>query len=362
MTKIGLHIANSKGAFCFYKHNSREQKEHDNIHSDFSEYNSLDLLGFDNSKKATQERFNALYDKAKIAFEKTLLENPKCRMIKKGKNAGKPNGFQHFTPKKHAIKEMILELPQIEIKKGDDPKKIRLIYDKLAENCAKEICDLFKIKAIQFTIHRDEGYLCDKDKNTLKCHQHAHLVAFTLDEQTGYQRNKRGQSIKQSFFESAGGLRTDFLKRKANCDKRATFNAKNLSKAQEIVYKYFGNFENVARQEKTFGIKGKRAKIYDRDYRKYKKRKMLESLKYGISKTSDLKAQDKPIIKESSATYNFKNPFKEPNPNTQNKPREPEIKANKDLLDLYNSVMRDKPREPLKEQENDNKKSIKKMR
>ena len=84
MTKIGLHIANSKGAFCFYKHNSREQKEHDNIHSDFSEYNSLDLLGFDNSKKATQERFNALYDKAKIAFEKTLLENPKCRMIKKG--------------------------------------------------------------------------------------------------------------------------------------------------------------------------------------------------------------------------------------------------------------------------------------
>lgn len=362
MTKIGLHIANSKGAFCFYKHNSREQKEHENIHSDFSEYNSLDLLGFDNSKKATQERFNALYEKAKIAFEKTLLENPKCRIIKKGKNAGKPNGFQHFTQKKKALKEMILELPQIEIKKGDDPEKLRLIYDKLAENCAKEICDLFKIKAIQFTIHRDEGYLCDKDKNTLKCHQHAHLVAFTLDEQTGYQRNKRGQSIKQSFFESAGGLRTDFLKKKANCDKRATFNAKNLSKAQEIVYKYFGNFENVARQEKTFGIKGKRAKIYDRDYRKYKKKKMLESLKYGISKTSDLKAQDKPIKKESSATYNFKNPFKEPNPNTQNKPKETEIKASKDLLDLYNSVMPDKPREPLKEQENDIKKSIRKMR
>ena len=89
---------------------------------------------------------------------------------------------------------------------------------------------------------------------------------------------------------------------------------------------------------------------------------MLERLKYGISKTSDLKAQDKPIIKESSATYNFKNPFKEPNPNTQNKPKETEIKANKILLDLCNSVMLDKPREPLKEQENANKKSIRKMR
>ena len=77
----------------------------------------------------------------------------------------------------------------------------------------------------------------------------------------------------------AGVIRTVCLQRKANCDKRATFNAKNLSKAQEIVYKYFGNFENVARQEKTFGIKGKRAKIYDRDYRKYKKKKILESLK-----------------------------------------------------------------------------------
>ena len=361
MPKLAFHIGH-KYAGLNYRHNSRENEKHANIFNDFSKYNSLELLGLDNSEQATQERLNTLYNQAKSNFEKTLLKNPKNKIIKKGKNAGKPNGFQHFTPKKHAIKEMILELPQIEIKKGDDPKKIRLIYDKLAENCAKEICDLFKIKAIQFTIHRDEGYLCDKDKNTLKCHQHAHLVAFTLDEQTGYQRNKRGQSIKQSFFESAGGIRTDFLKRKANCDKRATFNAKNLSKAQEIVYKYFGNFENVARQEKTFGIKGKRAKIYDRDYRKYKKRKMLESLKYGISKTSDLKAQDKPIIKESSATYNFKNPFKEPNPNTQNKPKETEIKANKDLLDLYNSVMRDKPREPLKEQENDNKKSIRKMR
>ena len=89
---------------------------------------------------------------------------------------------------------------------------------------------------------------------------------------------------------------------------------------------------------------------------------MLENLKNGMSKTSDLKAQDKPIKKESSATYNFKNPFKEPNPNTQNKPKETEIKARKDLLDLYNSVMRDKPREPLKEQENDIKKSIRKMR
>ena len=89
---------------------------------------------------------------------------------------------------------------------------------------------------------------------------------------------------------------------------------------------------------------------------------MLESLKYGISKTSDLKAQNQPIKKESSATYNFKNPFKELNPNTQNKPNKAEIKANKDLLDLYNSVMRDKPREPLKEQENDNKKSIRKMK
>ena len=361
MPKLAFHIGH-KYAGLDYRHNSRENENHANIFNDFSKYNSLELLGLDNSEQATQERLNTLYSQAKSNFEKTLLKNPRNKIIKKGKNAGKPNGFQHFTPKKHAIKEMILELPQIEIKKGDDPKKIRLIYDKLAENCAKEICDLFKIKAIQFTIHRDEGYLCDKDKNTLKCHQHAHLVAFTLDEQTGYQRNKRGQSIKQSFFESAGGLRTDFLKRKANCDKRATFNARNLSKAQEIVYKYFGNFENVARQEKTFGIKGKRAKIYDRDYRKYKKRKMLESLKNGISKTSDLKAQDKPIIKESSATYNFKNPFKEPNPNTQNKPKETEIKANKDLLDLYNSVMRDKPREPLKEQENDNKKSIRKMR
>ena len=87
---------------------------------------------------------------------------------------------------------------------------------------------------------------------------------------------------------------------------------------------------------------------------------MLESLKYGISKTSDLKAQDKPIKKESSATYNFKNPFLEPNPNTQNKPKETEIKANKTLLDLLNSLTQDKPREPLKEQENDNK--IRKMR
>ena len=120
--------------------------------------------------------------------------------------------------------------------------------------------------------------------------------------------------------------------------------------------------EKEEKQEKTFSIKDKKTKKYNKDYHRYKKKKILESLKNGISKTSDLKAQDKPIIKESSATYNFKNPFKEPNPNTQNKPREPEIKANKDLLDLYNSVMRDKPKEPLKEQENDNKKSIKKMR
>ena len=361
MSKLAFHIGH-KYAGLNYRHNSRENEKHANIFNDFSKYNSLELLGLDNSEQATQERLNTLYNQAKSNFEKTLLKNPKNKIIKKGKNAGKPNGFQHFTPKKHAIKEMILELPQIEIKKGDDPEKLRLIYDKLAENCAKEICDLFKIKAIQFTIHRDEGYLCDKDKNTLKCHQHAHLVAFTLDEQTGYQRNKRGQSIKQSFFESAGGLRTDFLKKKANCDKRATFNARNLSKAQEIVYKYFGHFENVERQEKTFGIKGKRAKIYDRDYRKYKRKKMLESLKNGISKTSDLKAQDKPTIKENSAIYNFKNPFKEPKPSTQNKPNKPEIKANKTLLDLYNSLMRDKPREPLKEQENDIKKSIRKMR
>ena len=361
MPKLAFHIGH-KYAGLNYRHNSRENENHANIFKDFSEYNSLELLGLDNSEHATQERLNTLYNQAKSNFEKTLLKNPRNKIIKKGKNAGKPNGFQHFTPKKHAIKEMILELPQIEIKKGDDPKKIRLIYDKLAENCAKEICDLFKIKAIQFTIHRDEGYLCDKDKSTLKCHQHAHLVAFTLDENTGYQKFKKGESKKKEYFRSLGGIPKIKLEKRSNSDIYATFNAKNLSKAQEIVYKYFGHFENVEKQEKTFGIKDKKSKKYNKDYRRYKKKKILESLKNGISKTSDLKAQDKPIIKESSATYNFKNPFKEPNPNTQNKPKETEIKANKDLLDLYNSVMRDKPREPLKEQENDNKKSIRKMR
>lgn len=326
MPKCALHIGH-KYAKTSFKHNSRENPKHPNVFNDFSRFNSCNLLGLDNSEQATQERLDALYSLASSNFEKALRKNPKNKIIRKGKNAGKPNGFQHFTPKKHATKEMILELPQIEIKKGDDPKKLKMIYDKIAENCAKEICELFKIKAIQFTIHRDEGYLCDKDKNTLKCHQHAHLVAFTLDEQTGYQRNRKGQSKKKEFALNLGHYDNNFLKK----DKYATFSAANLSKAQEIVYKHFGHFENVEKQERTFGVKGKKAKNYNKDYRNYKAKKKKEQeqkrinelLGYSRLENNQNKTTQSTSIKASDAlnkllkeTINYeKNEQKEQNKN-----------------------------------------------
>lgn len=203
----------------YLRHNDRTNTSSPNIHKKLTHLNEC-------TKPSSEvlKEIDKLYDEAMAKLKGT-----------KGKR----------TPKERSFHEAIFEIAE----------------DTTMEQCqelADAICKLTGFRALQISIHRDEGHT-DLEGN-FKTHYHAHAVFFTLDKDTGKQLARQ----------------------------EASLNKRNLSKIQDLASEILG----LER-----GQKGSK-KQYISDYREYKKIQQAKTEAQREIKASFEKQGEKLAIKE----------------------------------------------------------------